>query len=145
MTFEDLRRTVLETVNAGRIGTPVALRWHLFSSEQSDRLPGLLAGLALGEEVFATQAVRLACRASHANRQTSLLCQFPAGQTLLATSVCGCGPDRKLQLLVVGNHGIARLEDGPWDGALPAADPEAQARLSAAIEKSAAAGTFADW
>jgi hypothetical protein len=118
VTLDDLARTLGEAVATGRIGTPVALRVHAVLLDENGDPAGVFACLMrrLAEPLFGAPE-RLAARGDSAGRILDVLVSYAAGWTALLTlgrmpSPPGRGMAPRLDLLVVGNRGVLRLEGG---------------------------------
>jgi hypothetical protein len=112
MTFDDLRDTLATALATEKIGTPVALRLHVNLAELSFEPAALLATVASwAESIFRASPAKLTARCTGDDRQYNVLLNYAAGQTLLLNIVRGSTTD-SLQLLLVGNHGVVRLEGG---------------------------------
>lgn len=112
MTFEDLQKTLATAIATEKIGTPVALRLHVHLADLSILPVALLATVALwGESIFSASPAKLTARCTEDDRQYNVLLQYAGGQTLLFNVVSGSTND-SLQLLLIGNHGVVRLEGG---------------------------------
>jgi hypothetical protein len=67
--------------------------------------------MGLAETVFSQAPSRLTARTrSETPRQWNLLCDYSGGQTAQLTLGCGAIASSTLHLLLVGNHGVVRLE-----------------------------------
>jgi predicted dehydrogenase len=121
-TFDDLSRTVLESVATGKIGTPVSFRLHAMLPEVRDERRGpenhvrqqLLAAVAqaaaFAERVLQARPATLLARGDSAGRQLNVLINHAGGQTALITVACTAAPITESHLLVIGTHGVLRLE-----------------------------------
>ena len=112
MTFDDLQKTLATTIATEKIGTPVALRLLVHIADLSVVPAALLAIVALwGESIFTASPAKLTARCTADGRQHNVLLNYAGGQTLLLNIFRGSTSDC-LQLLLVGNHGVVRLEGG---------------------------------
>lgn len=112
MTLDDLERTLTDALSTEKIGTPVALRLHLQLADPAANLAQATAALmGLAETVFSQAPSRLTARTrDETPRQWNLLCDYADGQTAQLTLGCGATASSTLHLLLVGNHGVVRLE-----------------------------------
>lgn len=105
------RETLAAAVGTGKIGTVVSLRALL-------QLPDADAALdAAASVVLATAGSlvgegpgRLVVRSHASGRQLNLLLRFDSGPIVSASVTCGIVETVELALVVVGNHGVIRLE-----------------------------------
>ena len=112
MTFDDLQNTLATAIATDKIGTPVALRLHVNLADLSVEPAALLAAVASwAESIFSASPAKLTARCTGDDRQHNLLLNYAGGQTLLLNIVSGSTND-SLQLLLIGNHGVVRLEGG---------------------------------
>ncbi|HUG90850.1 MAG TPA: hypothetical protein VML55_08460 [Planctomycetaceae bacterium] len=119
MTLDDLARALDGAVAAGRIGTPVALRVHAVLPAGGDLVAALAALMRrLAEPLFGPPG-RLTARRDADERQLHALASYPSGPTVLVTLAATRSRDPSLELLVVGNHGVIRLEGGECFAGLP--------------------------
>lgn len=111
MTLDEIHQTLLEAVNTGKVGTPVALRLHL-QLVSTDVDPYLLVAelLQLCEPLFGEEPVRVMARNNNDGRQLNLLFETAAGRTISITIGGGSTTQAFLSLLLIGNHGVIRLE-----------------------------------
>lgn len=111
MTFDELQQTCLQALATGKIGTPVAMTLHLQVSD-SDADPTVYAAalMEFASTVFDERASRLLAHGGAQQRQCRALVNFAGGQTLLVCAGCGSAAESQLQLLLIGNRGIVRLE-----------------------------------
>lgn len=111
-TFDDLSRAVTAALETGKIGTPVAMRLYVRCADDSiDPAAVLNAAASLAGAIFSASPQNLTARFSEDRRQLNVLLGYADGQTLLLSvigDVAGDGCD----LLLIGNHGIVRLEGG---------------------------------
>ncbi len=112
-TIDDLSSTLTAAIATEKIGTPVALRVHaIVASDSFDPAAALDAVIGLAGTAFPTKPQRLTARSAGADRQWNVLLNYVGGQTL-SFSIAS-NPDRSagncLHLLLIGNHGIIRLE-----------------------------------
>ncbi len=111
MTLDDIRHTLLEAVKTGKVGTPVALRLHLQLTNADASLLSTAATLiGLCEPLFKVEPSQLFARSNAGGRQLSLLCETESGRTCSITIGSGSAKAASLNLLLVGNHGVIRLE-----------------------------------
>lgn len=113
MTFDDLNRALAEALATGQIGTPVSLRVHFQVPDSAADLAAMVAAvMRLSQPVFRERPSTLAAREHPHGRQWNVLVGYPGGATAFVTAGCGSARQPSLRLLLVGNHGIVRLE-GP--------------------------------
>ncbi len=113
MTLDELNSTLSAALARGKVGTPVSLRLHLQVTESNNDSVALLALLMpLLQTAFGSPPNRLLTRRNAVADQLTVLFNFATGQSAMVT--CGCGSARRtsLQLLLVGNCGVIRLEGG---------------------------------
>lgn len=111
MTFTDLRHTLQNVVDTGKLGTPVSMRVHLqLPGKQGDASAALSSVLAMLAPCLNEEPAELQSRRHARHAQTSVLLQTPGGKTVFVTIGFGSANQTSLNLLVVGNHGIAQLE-----------------------------------
>ncbi len=111
MTFDDLSTTLWEAVETKRIGIPVALRLHLqLCDPQADLTVAMVASLCLVEPFFNLNPSRLMARRDSADRQLNVLLETADGRTVFVTVGRGSTGQATLHLLLIGNHGVVRLE-----------------------------------
>lgn len=114
MNFEELRHSLLETIRTGDIGVPVALRvTSQFGNRAINVIDGAIAAAQLAVVAFSEERPsRLHARKAADDRQLTLLVEYPLGQTFFLTTTAIDGSPSALDLLLIGNHGIVRLEGG---------------------------------
>jgi hypothetical protein len=113
MTIDGLRNALTAAIATGKIGTPVALRVHaIVASDSFNPAAALDAVIGLADTTFSSKPQRLTARSGGAGKQWNVLMNYAGGQTL-SFSIAS-SPDRSagncLHLLLIGNHGIIRLE-----------------------------------
>lgn len=137
MTFDELRTTLEETLATGKIGTPVSVRLHLqFSDAQADLPRACAAAVQLTSAVFKDSPATLAARRDAQDRQWNVLLKHAGGQTALVTLGRGSAERARCHLLLVGNHGIVRLEGDEFDESSAQAEPQQVERWRKALETS---------
>ncbi len=110
MTLDDLHKTLTDALATGKIGTPVSLRLHLQLVDPSADLAGSMATvMRIAEAVFDIPTATLSAQRDAGERQLNVLIESASGQTVSLTIGRGCTDTSKLDLLLVGNHGIVRL------------------------------------
>jgi hypothetical protein len=112
-TIDELQDAMTAAIATGKIGTPVALRVHaIVTSDSFNPAATLDAVIGLAGTAFPTKPQRLTARSAGAGQQWNVLLNYAGGQTL-SFSIAS-NPDRSagncLHLLLIGNHGIVRLE-----------------------------------
>ncbi len=111
MTFNDLRRTLSEALSTGKIGTPVAIRMHVQLADSNvDPLMLLATAMQTVEQVFSARPARLMARENADGRQFNVLLNYAGGETVMLTVGRGSAKTASLNLLLIGNHGVIRLE-----------------------------------
>lgn len=121
MTLEELQAKLRLAVAEGRIGSPVALRMHLNSGRADEDLQShVLATMRMARELFDSLPERLMVRGDF-DRQATVLVTYASGATLFATLNRAAVDSSNIQLLLIGNHGIANLEPAEW---IPESLPE---------------------
>ncbi len=125
MTFEELANTLIGAAENGQVGTPVALRLHgRFSEPKAEPSAVLAAAIDLGDRLFGDSPARLMARGDTETQCMNALISYGGGATLFVT--CGAADRPSLHALLIGNHGIARLEGAElFDGCPP--QPNAKA------------------
>ena len=118
MTYGELTRALSDLLRRGEIGTPVSLRMFLHLPEPNADLDSAVATLMrLAASVFPCEVADLAARLDSEERQLNILIRMSDGRTVSLTVVRGGVTTVPLNLLLIGNHGIVRLEGG--DAMLP--------------------------
>ena len=113
MTFDELQITLTDALASGKIGTPVAARVHLqFPDADADLAAALATVAATFEPILDGLLTTLRCRQGSDLNQWNLLLQSEKGRTLFVTLGRASVPAATLNLLVIGNHGVIRLEGG---------------------------------
>jgi hypothetical protein len=111
MRIEELQDTLCNVVASGQIGTPVALRLHVHVSKSDlAAIPAEPACFDIAELVFGQTSGKDVTRENSDGRHRSTLRTYPSGQTLLITTTAGLSRTSRMDLLLIGNHGIVRLE-----------------------------------
>lgn len=111
MTIDELQQTLKKAVDCGKIGVPVALRMHLQMADATAELYALVSqSLEMAFANFRADEWRLMARRDPTGRQLNLLLDNRGGQTVLLTVGKGSAVENRLDLLLIGNHGIVRLE-----------------------------------
>jgi hypothetical protein len=111
MTIDELRNALRQALETGKIGVPVSLRLHCqLADREVDLVSALAAVLPLAEDCFSTAPVSLAATQDAGQRQLNVMLQYAAGSTVFVTVGRGSAVRNRLHLLVVGNHGVVRLE-----------------------------------
>lgn len=131
-----LQQSIEQTVRTGQLGTIVSLR--IFMSVTDDADSQLAGWLSWATTLFGSDAAKLFASRDVTGRQTSVLCSLASGATISMTAVLTPPDDAReptLQLLLIGQHGIARLQGGDEiDATLP--EDKASSRWRSAIEGS---------
>ncbi len=139
MNFQELEHALSETLRVGDVGVPVALRVNCqFGDRSVNVVEGALVASRLAEMAFSdVKPARLHARATSDNRQLTVLASYPLGQTLFLTTTAIDGARSEVDLLLIGNHGIIRLEGGElFEPESSDASTSESARWKIAIEQS---------
>ena len=113
MNFDELRSALKCALETGRIGQPVAVRLHLRVGTGRATPEQLLVGLApVVADVFGDSHQRVLARSNADFGQVSLLLEYDSGATALTTVVALGDAAPCLQVILIGNHGVMRLEGG---------------------------------
>ncbi|MEX1229505.1 MAG: hypothetical protein WEB58_04655 [Planctomycetaceae bacterium] len=138
LSATSLQRSVEQTVRDGRLGTIVSLRVLMSAG---DRPIEQLAGwLTWSETVFGCETGKVFASTDRGGRQLSVLVSLSSGATLSLTAItyppASDTPAHTLQLLLIGQHGIARLQGG--DDIDPTLSPtiDSSSKWMKAIEQS---------
>ena len=111
MTFDDLKRSLCSVLETGEIGTPVSMRVHLqIPKTRVDVISALASIMKLCHSVTKDVPLTLIARQTSGGTQLNVLVTFVNGRTMLATVGSSSVNDSVLELLLIGNHGIIRLE-----------------------------------
>ncbi len=115
MKLDDLANSLEQTAADGQIGTPVALRIYLRHADRdADGKEPAVAAILMGNRLFQSDPQRIVAQAADPG-QTSVLVSYTSGATLFVTVECGLTAESTVQLLFIGNHGVANLEPAGWD------------------------------
>jgi len=137
MTLEHLRQSLLTVLQTGRIGSPVSLRLHLqLSDAQYDSNAALASLMPLCKAVFHSTPAGLSARRDSGQTQLNAMVSFSGGETLLVSVGQGFSEETRLDLLLIGNHGVVRLEGNDPLENLPAVDVDQVQQWSAAVDRS---------
>ena len=110
-SIAQLEETLGEAVTTGKIGTVVSVRALLhLPDEQADLETAASVVLGLAGRVIGSDAGRLVTRGQESGRQLNLLMRLDAGGILSVSVTRGSSAQVELVLVVVGNHGVSRLE-----------------------------------
>ncbi|MEC9008749.1 MAG: hypothetical protein VX311_02235 [Planctomycetota bacterium] len=110
-SIAQLEETLGEAVTTGKIGTVVSVRALLhLPDEQADLETAASVVLGLAGRVIGSDAGRLVTRGQESGRQLNLLMRLDAGGILSVSVTRGSSSQVELVLVVVGNHGVIRLE-----------------------------------
>jgi len=139
MKLDELGETLCQAISSGKVGTAVSLRTHVQLSEGESDLIGVFSLLLkLAGSAFGAEASTLFARQNADERQLNVLARYPDGQTAMFTVGCGSVTCSQCQLLLVGNHGIARLEGGEYfEETLPEMPADVE-RIRTLVDKSVA-------
>ena len=112
-----LEETLGEAVATGKIGTVVSVRVLLhLPDETADLESAASVVLALAARLLGSDAGSLVTRGHESGRQLNLLLRLDAGGIASVSVTAGSVPQLELALLVVGNHGMIRLEGAELAG-----------------------------
>ena len=144
MNCTELKRALADAMNTGKLGTPVVARVHVQLASPTFAattcgLPGVIDGvLQMLSPAFCEPFSSLRVRRHMDVEQCTLLLQTPTGKTVCITVGCGSRSSDSLELLVVGNHGTAKLHgEEPFDWQ-PENEPEFD--WSSAIDEAVTTG-----
>ena len=111
MTLEEIKSTLLSTIETGRIGTPVSLRLYVQLTKADWNLVDLgVQLLAVARVVFDSDVAMIQSQSNARQSQISVLAESLTGRTVSLTIGAGHAKEPQFDLLLVGNHGVARLE-----------------------------------
>jgi len=111
MTFDDLKRSLCSLLETGKIGTPVSMRVHWqLPKTSTDVCAALASGMNLCQSVMKDSPATLIARQASVGTQLNVLVTLENGRTIMATVGSGSVSYSVLELLLIGNHGIVRLE-----------------------------------
>ncbi|MCH7689284.1 MAG: hypothetical protein IH899_21855 [Planctomycetes bacterium] len=111
MTFDDLKRSLCSVLETGKIGTPVSMRVHLhIPKTRVDVYSALASIMKLCHSVTRDVPLTLIARQTSGGTQLNVLVTLENGRTILATVGSGSVKRSVLELLLIGNHGVVRLE-----------------------------------
>jgi len=112
-TVQELNQTIQTALDSGKIGTPVCLRASVqLNKGGPEPIVVLAACTRMAEALFEVQPAKLTARQTPDASQLNLIVEFAAGQTLSLSIGRGAVNDPDTNLLLIGNHGIIRLEGG---------------------------------
>lgn len=146
MTCSEVQSALADAVRTGKLGTPVAARVHVQLVDDAVEPDAVLAPvLEMLRPCFDHPPASVRAREHASEGQWNVLFQTAAGGTVFVTVGCGAANAPGLHLLVIGNHGVLRLEGAECfrPGDLSAAAPAPQA-WSAAITESLRSGRSID-
>ena len=110
-SIAQLEETLGEAVTTGKIGTVVSVRALLhLPDEQADLETAASVVLGLAGRLIGSDAGSLVTRGQESGRQLNLLMRLDAGGILSVSVTRGSSSQVELVLVVVGNHGVIRLE-----------------------------------
>lgn len=135
----DLQRAVQETVDSGRIGTPVFARLLLVAPIDADRLLDLLAaGVSLVADWMGSPPARMIGNPGATAETPSLTLVFEQGATALVSAGRG---EHGTDLLLLGQHGAVYHEIPTGQPiryeALPATASDLREEIRAALQADA--------
>jgi hypothetical protein len=144
VNFAELSQSLLDTIRTGDIGVPVALRvTSQFGNRSVSVIDGAVAATQLAVAAFSEEKPkRLHARAAADDFQLTLLVEYPLGQTFFLTTTAIDGARSAIDLLLIGNHGIVRLEGGelfdPVEGPAPGRGEEWKAAIESSLRSNQA-------
>lgn len=113
MTSEELQKSLLSEATGGRIGVPLSLRASIqLADADTDLVLVATDLLQFAGELLSGHPSRLMAKSDAQTRQINALVEFDKGQTATITVGRGSVAHDEAQAILVGNHGIARLEGG---------------------------------
>ena len=121
MSLAGLQQALQNVIDTGKLGTPVSIRVHLQLPEAGDAKGVLAAILEMLSPCLSERPVEQHARRHARHEQTTFLLQTPTGKTVFVTIGFGSAQRPSLRLLVIGNHGIAELQETdslPFDPSL---------------------------
>ncbi len=121
MTLADLERALGDVLDSEQLGTPVALR-IIAGLATPNVEPSTMAGmfLPLIRLVAGETGGHIWARQNAGGGQASVLWTAPNGRSVFLTLITNPAVRQRLQVLVVGNHGITRLAGGDaWNENFP--------------------------
>ncbi len=135
--FDQLRRSVLETIKAGRVGQPVFVRFLVASDANRETQTPLLARLVqTAGEWLGAPPRRLYATVSPLPAGASVSVRFENGATALVSTATPGHAGPTIDVIVLGNHG-AVYHDGfavAAESAATVVDGHEDPALRAAIE-----------
>jgi hypothetical protein len=139
MDLTQLRNALGQAVTTGKLGTPVSARVHVQFAEAACELPAVIGGvLRVLSPAFDEPPARVRARKHAGAEQWNLLLQTATGRSIFLTIGCGSATTSSLDLLIIGNHGIAQLQGGDDFDWQPETAPEID--WPAAIDEAIATG-----
>ncbi|HAA49797.1 MAG TPA: hypothetical protein DCE43_08760 [Planctomycetaceae bacterium] len=110
-SIAQLEETLGEAVTTGKIGTVVSIRALLhLPGEQADLETAASVVLGLAGRLIGSDSGSLVTRGQESGRQLNLLVGLDVGGILSVSVTRGSSSQVELVLVVVGNHGVIRLE-----------------------------------
>ncbi len=112
-----LEETLGEAVATGKLGTVVSVRALLhLPGEEPDLEAAASVVLALSGRLIGSETGSLVARGHRSGRQLNLLLRLDAGPIVSVSLTRGSVAQLELALVVVGNHGVVRLEGAELAG-----------------------------
>ena len=142
MNLSEIESALSAARKTQTIGLPVSLRVFAEFADGSAQLPEWAALLAaMARRTFDAAPQRVMARLDRGTLQLSLLIEFAGGRTAALTLVRGVASCDALDLILFGNHGVARLEGAEcFDAGDSASVEQACEEILAAIEASVSRG-----
>lgn len=111
--FTEIHHALTAAIATGKIGTPVSVRVHLQLPEtRADFDAAIDAIVATTKPALHETMQTLQSRVNAEGNQWNVLLRSANGRSLFVTLGRGSAREPRLELLVVGNHGVIRLEGG---------------------------------
>lgn len=111
--FHEIHQSLTAAMATGKIGEQVSVRVHLqLPPANADLNAALDSIIAMTDPAVSQPMTKLQSRVHADGNQWNVLLQSANGRTLFVTLGRGSVQEATLELLVVGNHGVIRLEGG---------------------------------
>lgn len=136
-TLRELTRTLSETLQTGKIGIPVSARIRITSSATTEQL--LPAVMTLLSSVWEEKHLTLRATQHKTGLQTDLQLHLESGPTI-SISLIQNSPQESCRFLLIGNHGVIRLEGEDDFDFTPNPDSAPQEIWNQLLQKSLSTG-----